>query len=308
MPSPALPLTIKATGAVNCTEWAAEHKSILNELLLEEGAILLRGFPIGSAQGFNKMFSEVAGEPMEYKNRTSPRDKVYNNIYTSTSHPSDQVIQMHTENSYSLAYNRIIAFYCLVPPRKGGETPIADERKLLKSLSAATVRQFREKGVMYLRNTIPGIGLNWQTIYQTDDRQTVNAYLDKNKFEYAWLEEDHLRVKWVLPAFQPHPLTGEELWFNHLFFGLKAHYPEEVLEYFADDELPFVTRYGDGSEIESSVINEFKDFYARNAVVFKWEKDDFLLLDNMMFSHGRNAYEGSRTILTAMAQPHPFVR
>ncbi|WP_157493935.1 TauD/TfdA family dioxygenase [Fulvivirga imtechensis] len=288
------------------SEWIKDHKDQINQLLLTQGAVLLRGFDIGGAEGFNEAFSGLFGEPMEYKNRTSPREQVYNNVYTSTSHPKDQVIHMHTENSYSLAFNRIIAFYCLIPPAVNGETPIADERKILTNLKEETVQKFREKKIQYLRNSIPGVGLDWRTIYQTDDREAVDQYLEKNGFEYDWLSDEHLRVRWVLPAVQNHPITGEEMWFNHLYFGFKAHYDPEVLDYFNEEDLPFVTYYGDGSNIEDAVVQEFRNFYEKNSIVFKWEQDDFLLLDNMMFSHGRNPFEGERTILTAMAQPCEF--
>ena len=305
-PSKVRPFTIHATPAVNCLEWAITYKNKLNQLLLDHGAMLLRGFKIDGPAGFDQLFSLICGDPIEYRNRTSPRDQVFNNIYTSTSHPKDQFIQMHTENSYSETYNRIIAFYCLTPASEGGETPIADERKLLKSLRQTTIQRFRDKKIKYMRNSMPGIGLDWKTIYQTTQKDTVSNYLDTAGIEYQWVDADHLRVKWVLPAFQNHPLTGEELWFNHMFFGHKCHYDPNVLEYFAEEDLPFVTYYGDGNEIEDSVIREFKEFYQEHSIVFKWEKDDFLLLDNMMFSHGRRPFKGNRTILTAMAQPTAF--
>src|SRR5580658_1117459 len=123
MPSQALPLTIYAAADINCMEWAMTYKNKLNLLLLNHGAMLLRGFNIVGATAFNQLFSLICGDPIEYRNRTSPRDQVYNNIYTSTSHPKDQFIQMHTENSYSEVFNRIISFYCLTPPSEGGETP-----------------------------------------------------------------------------------------------------------------------------------------------------------------------------------------
>jgi alpha-ketoglutarate-dependent taurine dioxygenase len=306
MPSRELPLAITASGDLDIMGWAATYKFQLNQLLLSHGALLLRGLKIGGAQRFNELFSLLSGDAIEYKNRTSPRAQVYNNIYTSTNHPKREFIHMHTENSYSATYNRIIAFYCLVPPTKGGETPIADERKLFKNLKEETIKKFRERNILYIRNSTPGIGLDWKTIYQTDNRQWVNQYLAENQIEYEWLNNDHLRVRWTLPAIQTHPLTGEEVWFNHMYFGLKTHIDPVILDYFAEEDLPFASYYGDGSEIEDSVVREFKDFYRENSIVFKWEKDDFLLLDNMMFSHGRNPYEGERTILTAMAQPFSF--
>lgn len=297
------PVVITAAADFDCLAWAHTYKNEVNELLLVYGAVLLRGFNIGSADMFNRMFSELAGEAMEYKNRTSPREQVHNNVYTSTSHPSDQVIHMHTENSYSTVYNRIIAFYCLVPPDEGGETPIADERRLLQYIDAATLRKFREKKIQYVRNTIEGVGLTWKTIYQTEDKAVVNRILEEQGMAYEWITDDQLRVKWVLPAFQVHPVTGEEVWFNHMYFGHKSLYDPVVLEFFDEANLPFSTYYGDGSEIEEETIQQFKDFYQENSIVFSWEKDDFLLLDNMMFSHGRRPYQGKRTILTAMAQP-----
>lgn len=302
--SKASPFMICPKGELDVLKWAEEHKNKLNDMLLEQGAILLRGFKIDSPEYFNKLFSVISGEAIEYKNRTSPRDRVYNNVYTSTSHPSDQTIHMHTENSYSSIYNRIIAFYCLEPALIGGETPIADERKLLASLKKETVEKFREKGIQYVRNTIPGVGLDWETIYQTEDREKVNDILKSNNCDFKWVSDDHLRVKWSLPALQKHPITGKEMWFNHMYFGHKTLYDSAILEFFDDQDLPFVTYYGDGSEITQDIINEFKHFYKEHSIVFEWQKGDFLLLDNLMFSHGRKPFEGDRTILTAMSQPH----
>lgn len=298
------PFMISPKVSMDPLEWARSNKDHVNKLLLEHGAILMRGFDINSAEKFNQFFSSLSGEAMEYKNRTSPRERVHSNVYTSTSHPKDQIIQMHTENSYSDVYNRIIAFYCYVPASVGGATPIADERQLLASLKPETVRKFRERGVRYVRNTIPGIGLDWQTIYQTEDKDEVSRTLDSKGHEYKWIDDDHLRIKWTLPAFVTHPVSGEEVWFNHMFFGHKSHYDEALLEYFEEENLPFATYYGDGQNIEDDVIQEFKDFYSENSIVFRWQKSDFLLIDNLCVSHGRQTFEGDRTILTAMGQPH----
>ena len=77
MPSRMRPLTIYAAAAVDCVEWAITYKNELNQLLLNHGAILLRGFNIGGAAGFNQLFSLICGDPIEYRNRTSPRDIIF---------------------------------------------------------------------------------------------------------------------------------------------------------------------------------------------------------------------------------------
>ncbi len=297
------PLMFIARENTDCLAWGKKHKDAINNLLVQYGAVLLRGFEIGSAEKFNDLFSILVGQALEYKNRTSPRDQVFNNVYTSTSHPSDQVIHMHTENSYSKTSTRIISFFCLVPSPTGGQTPIADERELMAYLKESTRNKFRDKQIQYVRNVFPGIGLNLKSIYQTDDKEELSKIFRESGVEYTWLSDSHLRLKWVLPAFINHPVTNEEVWFNHMFFGHKSLYDPMVLELFDEEDLPFVTYYGDGTPIEDEVIDEFKEFYENNSIVFRWEKDDFLLLDNMMYSHGRKPYEGPRTILTAMAQP-----
>src|SRR5688572_17470127 len=106
MPTKEYPLVIHAVQNVDCLKWGEDYKNQIREMLLEHGAILFRGFKIGDAQKFNQLFTTISGDAMEYKNRTSPRERIHNNVYTSTSHPRDQHIQMHTENSYSTTYNR----------------------------------------------------------------------------------------------------------------------------------------------------------------------------------------------------------
>ena len=307
-PSKNMPYTIKGNQNMDIFSFGIKNKAWINSLLLEHGAILLRGFQIDGAKGFSKLFETItASEAIEYKNRTSPRDKVYDNVYTSTSHPKDQVIHMHTENSYSKVYNRIISFYCLIPPDEDGQTPIADERKITSILDPKFVEKFRNKGIKYVRNSMPGIELDWKTIFQTDDKEQANEMLRLSNYDYEWVTKDHLRLKWVLPAFQKHPVTGEEMWFNHMYFGHKSLYHPGVLEYFKEENLPFSTYYGDGSDIEEEVIAQMKTYYENHSIVFHWQKNDFLLLDNMMFSHGRKSFKGKRKILTVMGQPHNFV-
>lgn len=283
-------------------EWLSQNKGIIRKELLEYGAILFRGFPFNTVEEFNKAYKIICGDPIEYKFRTSPREEVSSKIYTSTSHPPDQVIHMHTENSYSGIWNSLIAFYCSIPPGTGGETPIADERKLISIVKKDYIEKFRKKGIMYVRNTLPGIGLDWKTIYQTSDKAVVEGFLKKNQMNYEWVSEDHLRTSWILPAFRKHPVSGELLWFNHMFFGHKTLYDPMVLDFIGEENLPFSTFYGDGEPIEDEVINDFKKAYEQCKIEFNWEKGDLLVLENMMYSHGRNPFEGERKILVAMSE------
>ncbi len=75
-----------------------------------------------------------------------------------------------------------------------------------------------------------------------------------------------------------------------------------LLAEFKDDEIPRNAFYGDGSPIESSILDEIRDLYMRTAVIFPWRQGDVLLLDNFLASHGREPFVGPRKILVAMAE------
>jgi hypothetical protein len=60
--------------------------------------------------------------------------------------------------------------------------------------------------------------------------------------------------------------------------------------------------YGDGTEIEDSVIAEICEIYREATVSFAWQKGDILMLDNMLTAHGRNPYVGDRKIVVAMGE------
>src|ERR1700754_2837743 len=100
-----------------------------------------------------------------------------------------------------------------------------------------------------------------------------------------------------------HPSTGETVWFNHAHMfhvsNLEAKVRESLLREFTEEYLPRNAYYGDGSKIESSILEEIRETYYQTAVTFKWEKGDVLLLDNILASHGREPFVGPRKVLVA---------
>jgi hypothetical protein len=77
---------------------------------------------------------------------------------------------------------------------------------------------------------------------------------------------------------------------------------DSLLSEFKEDELPRNAFYGDGTSIESSVLEEVREVYRQAAVTFAWRQGDILMLDNFLVSHGRESFVGPRRILVAMAE------
>jgi len=50
-------------------------------------------------------------------------------------------------------------------------------------------------------------------------------------------------------------------------------------------------------------LDEIRHLYERQRIVFSWQKNDVLLLDNMLVAHGRASYCGPRKIMVGMTEP-----
>ncbi|MBD0260805.1 MAG: TauD/TfdA family dioxygenase, partial [Cytophagales bacterium] len=191
--------------------------------------------------------------------------------------------------------------------QQGGETPIADTRKVWELLSDNTRRKFLEKGILYTRNIGTGFGLNWKEVFQTTDRGKVEEYCQKNGIQFEWkgAAQETITIKFSRPAVRLHPATGARVWFNHSYLFSIYSFPEFIQKIFRSnpDAIPFSSQYGDGSEIEKEVIEEIESIYNRLMVAFTWQKGDILLLDNMLTAHGRKPYKGERKILVGMLDP-----
>jgi alpha-ketoglutarate-dependent taurine dioxygenase len=289
----------------NLAEWCANHRDYVNSLLLKHAALLFRGCRIEIAAQFRQVVEATSGELLSYRERAAPRHEVEHHVYTSTEFPADQTIPLHHEMSYAHRWPLRIWFCCAQPAASGGCTPICDDRAFIAQLPASIRTRFERTGVMYVRNYGEGPDLSWQDAFQTSDPTDVEAYCAAAGMTWEWRSGGRLRTRYVGPAIVEHPQSGQIVWFNHAHMFHVSNLPADVraalLQQFAEDELPRNAFYGDGSPIESSVLEDIRSRYARAAVRFAWQPGDVLLLDNVLASHGRDPYAGDRKILVAMA-------
>ncbi|HXA86036.1 MAG TPA: condensation domain-containing protein, partial [Candidatus Dormibacteraeota bacterium] len=308
-PRQRLPLLVRPTmDDVDLTAWAKSNMDRIERELLDRGGILFRGFAVSSAEDFGEFSTSLYSRTMKYQERSTPRTEVRKDIYTSTEYPPEQTIAMHNEFSYGTTWPMKIWFYCNHAPEHGGQTPIADSRKVYAAMDPEIRERFARKKVMYVRNYGSGIDLPWQTVFQTQDREEVEAYCRKQPIEWQWMDGERLRTWQIRDAVAQHPHTGEMVWFNqaHLFHlsNLERDVQESLLATFGEENLPRQARYGDGTPIEEDALSEVRRAYGEVTIDFDWQPGDILLLDNMLVAHGRRPFRGSRRILVAMAEPY----
>lgn len=293
---------------LNLATWAASNRELIQERLLRHGAVLFRGFDVSAPEAFQEVARAICPDLLDYKERAAPRHEISENVYTSTEFPPDQHIPLHHEMSYAHNWPTKLFFYCALPAREGGCTPVADDRKIIHLLDPEVKRSFIEKKVMFVRNFGEGVDMPWQEVFQTQDRQQVEAYCREAGMEVEWRDRDRLRTRAVRQVLTTHPKTGDVLWFNHahLFHmsNLEPAVRQVLLSEFQPDELPRNAFYGDGSSIEDEVLDHIRTTYSEAAVRFPWVKGDVLLVDNFLVSHGRDPFKGPRKTLVAMAELH----
>ena len=300
-------LNVESSG-LNAVSWAEEYQQDIQGLIEANGAVLIRGLKVPGSTQFGKILSTLCGsELLEYVYRSTPRTELRGNVFTATEYPAAEVIPQHNENSYSRHWPTRIGFMCLLPSETGGETPIGDSRVIYNMLPPSVREKFEEKGVMYVRN-YSTLDLPWSVVFQTSDKSEVEDFCKANELTYEWLENDGLRTTQVNPATAAHPHTGEKLWFNqaHLFHvsSLGKEIAETLIGSLGEQNLPRNSYYGDGSAIEPEVLDHIRAAYQQTKIKFPWQKNDLLLLDNMLFTHGREAYTGPRKVLVGMACPN----
>jgi alpha-ketoglutarate-dependent taurine dioxygenase len=304
-----LPFVIQpAVDGIDLSTWARENRDKIESLLSEHRALLFRGFEVSEPADFKSFVLATSdGKLMEYTDRSTPRYTVSDGVYVSTIYPADQGIDLHNEGTYWISWPLKLYFCCLKTADRGGETPIADVRAVLERIDPSIRQRFDDKQVMYVRNYNDGFGLPWQEVFQTSDPAEVETYCRKNAIEFEWKDGARLRTRQIRPATRNHPRSHEKVWFNHgAFFHISARdegVSKGLLGMFDEQDLPYMTYYGDGTRIDESDIRHIREAYDREKIIFPWENGDILLLDNMSVAHGRQPYSGDRRIIVAMAEP-----
>ena len=293
---------------MNAVAWAEAHQEEIRGRLAAEGAVLIRGLKVLGSTQFGKILSTLFGaELLEYVYRSTPRTELRGHVYTATEYPAAETIPQHNENAYSRSWPLRLGFMCLLPSESGGETPIGDSRVVYNMLPESVREKFEEKGVKYVRN-YSTLDLPWSVVFQTENKSQVEAFCEANELTYEWLEDDALRTSQINPATAVHPQTGEKVWFNqaHLFHvsSLVKEIAQTLIDSLGEEHLPRNTYYGDGSPIEPEVLDLIRSIYEQTKMKFPWQKNDLMLLDNMLFTHGREPYTGARKVLVGMACPN----
>jgi len=286
-------------------DWIAPRADEVDELLREHFAVLLRGFVIGSAEGFGRVLEAIGHDPLQYTQRSTRRTREAEGVYTSTEYPPALPIALHSENSFQSEWPRRITFCSLVVADTGGITPLADNAAVYRAIPDAVKQEFLRRQIKYVRNFGGGLELPWQEAFQSERREDVEDYCAQHDIAWTWKTGDRLMTEQVLPAAIMSPARGDPLWLNqaHLFHvtNIAPEIREALLRAMPASDLPRHAYFGDGAPIPDEHMDAIRSAYEASTVRVPWQVDDLLLVDNMHVAHGRDPFTGNRKVLVAMS-------
>ncbi|QTD48375.1 non-ribosomal peptide synthetase [Sulfidibacter corallicola] len=297
-----LPLVLQTDMAdFDLVGWARANREVWNEALHKSGALLFRGHGIDRPEAMDQVSAVFIDELFTENTEHRP---VTGAVQVPVDYAADQHLLWHSENSFNHEWPRKIMFACGRPAESGGQTPLVDNREVYKRLDPSVRRGFEEKGVLYMRNCNPHLGLDWRTLLRTEDRDEAIARCRAAHQRAEWRANDVLRTQAVRPAVIAHPVTGEKCWFNQAQHWHIACLDEatraSITEVYGEEDYPRHCYFGDGSPIEDAMMDHILAVYRELETSFPWQRGDLVLVDNVLAAHARRPYRGDRTIYVAM--------
>lgn len=299
-------------GEVNASqfiEYYQSHEAEIEKLILKYGVIKFLGVTIDSTETFKSITHSIANEFLPYIDGNSPRTKLIGDVYTSTEYDKTQHITMHNELSYSAFWPNRIFFNCLIPAEKGGETLLADSRKILEEMDPSIVSEIEKRGVAYIRNLHGGDGMgpSWQDTFETNSKTGLEDYCKSLGIVFSWGDRDSLKLRQTHPGIINHRISKDRIWFNQIDQFHPYHLGDEIYELMADiygspESFPMYVTYGDGTEIEIAMVQEILSTIDSVTYAPVWQANELLIVDNERTAHGRNPFEGDRKVIVAMTK------
>jgi alpha-ketoglutarate-dependent taurine dioxygenase len=304
---PGRPPVLGADPSGDAAGWVAEHSAALRAAVAEHGSLLVRGLGLGDADQAGDVFRSLAEPLMAEREAFAPRQTYSENVYSSVKWPANQPMCMHHELSYTRESPGLMLFACLRAPATGGATAVADSAAVLEALPRELVERFEKEGWLLTRSYNDEIGASFAEAFGTEDPRAIEDYCRANAIQTSWQSDGSLRTSQRRSAVVVHPVSGVRCWFNQVAFlnewTLDPEVREFLVEVYGTEGLPFNTRFGNGEPIGEDVVRLLNEVYDAHTAREPWQAGDLMLVDNVRSAHSREAFEGAREVVVAMADP-----
>jgi len=225
------------------------------------------------------------------------------NVRTASDEPPIYTIEPHSE-FHTAGFPHKIMLFCSQPAATGGEWPVGNIRAIEANLPVAVKDKLVKHGVRYSVHYPSEENAHynhWQGNLGPS-RPDVEEYLTRLEYEFEWCDDDGSITYWkTLPAYQPHPTTGEMVWFNQIhahhwtFYASHPAFSATKWDESCRARFPVDVSYGDGTPIDTATINAIRNVVWRHTVAVAMQPGDLLVCDNYQAMHGRMSFGNDDT-------------
>jgi hypothetical protein len=284
--------------------WINEHRHDLLEKSRAHGAILFRGFPLKTAEDFDKFITafDLPNFPYEESFSNAVRVVKTPRVFTANEAPPTVTIFLHHEMAQTPIYPSHLFFFCEQGAQNGGATPICRSDILWNRLAARCpefAQNCESKGLCY-SNVMPaandatsGMGRSWQSTLRTQSKEAAEARLRELGYTCQWLPDGSLRATTpVLPAVRKLP-DGRTTFFNQLIAAAMGWKDAR------NDPAKSIT-FGDGTPLDRDAVMLAAQLGEELSFDIPWQSGDVALVDNYVTMHGRRTFAGTRKVLASL--------
>lgn len=294
-----------------CAYLKANRERTAAQLLLH-GAILFRGFPVETPEHFAAVVQEGLGmENLPYMGGAAVRTNVVRDVvFTSNESPPSEPIPWHHEMAQTANPPSHILFYCHVPAKEGGATPIVRSDVVMSQLQAAHPK-FVESiadGIHYQRvmpeddDATSAIGRGWKNTFLSKTREEAEANMRAVGTTWEWQPNGDLSTKTkLLPAVKIDRRGPKQrpVFFNQIV---------AVFEGWNDSRNNGARALTDsrGQHLDPDAVAFASRALDDASVAFKWHKGDVILIDNLTVMHSRQTFVPPRRTLASICKSMPY--
>src|SRR5262245_38754364 len=179
------PLALRCDNATDLDAvggWLSANKDELTAKATRHGAVLFRGFPVTTAEGFDEFVAAFGLPNFPYYESLSNAVRVNRTprVFTANEAPPTVTIFLHHEMAQTPVYPSKLFFFCEQPAETGGATPVCRSDVLWERLAERRpdfARDCERKGLRYSHvmpaedDAASGMGRSWQSTLRATTRE-----------------------------------------------------------------------------------------------------------------------------------------
>lgn len=284
---------------VDCSQYnEAGLKAAIDDKLQRQRAVYLRNTGMTELAEMSQWASFIGIRQMAYEGGTGSRYEMGSGVLSVGTEPAHTNIDPHSEMAYWHYFPQYVMFGCEIAPASGGETVIADNRRVTEALAnTPTARRIFDIGIRYVRNfadrdnaeSIPST-TTWQDGFDCSDWQELERICAQRNWQLERRPGGSARISWLEQGFEFDPRSGRHLLFTSMARLGRAFDDWPPFNSLDNEDRPYHLSYADGSQFSAADLDNLDNAFARYTIPLKWQPGDIAVLENIAWTHARPPY------------------